>query len=287
MAQKAVDSEGAKCPANIVQDGEGLTLVSNGIKYFGCKPKVSEHPKFKLDPKPIVDLKTSKHPSNPKNVVLKCKSDFHKTTPTPSVVRTSCPIDKVVTSKSDSSQSNMTDFFSRLNCKRDKVDKETKKDKSDKELVEVENLPEVVNLLKPRLKDHSVNESMQTIQNEVKNGRNNDLVKSKDKNLGKILSRGQNSKDISDYFVRADPALSFNTSMDKLKIQRSRDQSKPVKPIKSQGWIKGSKNKIDRSLKSQPSLEIFLSKRKERKDDRDIATCTPGKRKFTEIQSIF
>ena len=68
---------------------------------------------------------------------------------------------------------------------------------------------------------------------------------------------------------------------------KSRDQSTPVKPMRSQERIARSKIKIEKETKNQPSLDIFLSKRKERKKDRDIATCTPGKRKFEEIYSIF
>ena len=299
------------------KDGKKVssTLFTQDIKYFGCKPKVHGRSKSELGSKPIVDQKTSENLTKSKSVVSKCKKDSPKTTPTPSVVKILCQNSKVVTSKSDSSQSNITEYFSRSINKKDKIDMKSNDDKGDKDLEVVKahdkmkNHPEIVNLSKIKLNSDSFNEPMQTTKNEVKNGRNYDLVKSKDKNFDKIQSKGQNSKNISEFFIRADPAPSFSTSIEKLKILRSRDQSRscdqsmpvkhkesqsksrdqstPVKPMRSQERIARSKSKIEREIKNQPSLDIFLSKRKERKNIRDIATCTPGKRKFKEIHSIF
>ena len=59
---------------------------------------------------------------------------------------------------------------------------------------------------------------------------------SKDKRSSrKIPLRGQNSRDISDYFTEKDRTISFNSALDKLNIDRSRDHTKLVNPILSQG----------------------------------------------------
>ena len=54
------------------------SLVTQGIKYFGCKPKVHGRSKSELGSKPIVDQKTSENLTKSKSVVSKCKKDSPK-----------------------------------------------------------------------------------------------------------------------------------------------------------------------------------------------------------------
>ena len=230
-----------------------------------------------------------------KNVSKECNIEKLKTTVTPSAPEKCCNSD-IASTKSVSSQESKSyiDVVSDLSIKvQSKIDSYyvKKDDKINKNVVNVDKVDvpsELKNSVKPDKVRGEATIDDDTSQMKLK-FRSKCEIKtessSKDKRSSdKITLNDRKSRDISDYFTEKDRRISFNSALEKLNIERSRDQTKSCSPISSKGRKYILEKKKDRDLKSQPSINIFIERKKKTKD---IAICTPGKRKFTEIQSIF
>ena len=122
------------------------------------------------------------------------------------------------------------------------------------------------------------------VKNMISSPKNANKIPEKNKNQAEVPPKS--FKDISSFFHRTDRQNLITDSSSNSSSAKS--GSTTVHKILSMGSRRSKnstqKNKIERGLQGQRPISVFL---RESNKSKDIALGTPGKRKFTEIQSIF